>query len=89
MMYSGNPQEEKGAVVVRTAESFLRFGHFELMSAQKEIDTLQKLADFTITNYFPEISSIGEQKYKDFFQSVCTKTADLMVECLELVSYMV
>jgi len=80
MMYSGNPQEEKGAVVVRTAESFLRFGHFELMSAQKEIDTLQKLTDFTITNYFPEISSVGEQKYKDFFKSVCTKTADLMVE---------
>lgn len=80
MMYSGNPQEEKGAVVVRTAESFLRFGHFELMSAQKEIDTLQKLTDFTIKNYFPEITSEGEQKYKDFFQSVCTKTADLMVE---------
>ncbi len=80
MMYSGNPQEEKGAVAVRTAESFLRFGHFELMSAQKEIDTLQKLTDFTIKNYFPEITSVGEQKYKDFFQSVCTKTADLMVE---------
>ena len=80
MMYSGNPQEEKGAVVVRTAESFLRFGHFELMSAQKEIDTLQKLTDFTIKNYYPEITSEGEQKYKDFFQSVCTKTADLMVE---------
>lgn len=80
IMYSGNPQEEKGAVVVRTAESFLRFGHFELMSAQKEIDTLQKLTDFTIKNYFPEISSSGEQKYKDFFKSVCTKTADLMVE---------
>lgn len=80
MMYSGNPQEEKGAVVVRTAESFLRFGHFELMSAQKEIDTLQKLTDFTIKNYFPEITSEGEQKYKDFFQAVCTKTADLMVE---------
>jgi len=80
MMYSGNPQNEKGAVVVRTAESFLRFGHFELMSAQKEIDTLQKLTDFTIKNYFSEINSVGEQKYKDFFQSVCTKTADLMVE---------
>ncbi|MCY0975960.1 YdiU family protein [Chryseobacterium wangxinyae] len=80
MMYSGNPQEEKGAVVVRTAESFLRFGHFELMSAQKEIDTLKKLADFTVENYFPEITSQGEQKYKDFFQAICTKTADLMVE---------
>lgn len=80
MMYSGNPQEEKGAVIIRSAESFLRFGHFELMSAQKEIETLQKLTDFTIKNYFPEITSEGEQKYKDFFQNVCTKTANLMVE---------
>lgn len=80
MMYSGNPQKEKGAIVVRTAESFLRFGHFELMSAQKEIKTLTELTDFTIKNYFKNITSQGEQKYKDFFSEVCTKTADLMVE---------
>lgn len=80
MMYSGNPQEEKGAVVVRTAESFLRFGHFELLSAQKEINTLTKLVDFTIKNYFKNITSEGEQKYKDLFSEVCTRTADLMVE---------
>lgn len=80
MMYSGNPQKEKGAVVVRTAESFLRFGHFELISAQKEIKTLTELTDFTIKNYFKSITSQGEQKYKDFFSEVCTKTADLMVD---------
>lgn len=80
IMYSGNPQEEKGAVVVRTAESFLRFGHFELLSAQKEINTLTKLVDFTIKNYFKNITSEGEQKYKDLFSEVCTRTADLMVE---------
>lgn len=80
MMYSGNPQEEKGAVVVRTAESFLRFGHFELLSAQKEINTLTMLVDFTIKNYFKNITSEGEQKYKDLFSEVCTRTADLMVE---------
>lgn len=80
IMYSGNPQEEKGAVVVRTAESFLRFGHFELMSAQKEINTLIDLADFTIENYFKNIQSEGEQKYKDFFTEICKRTADLMVE---------
>ncbi len=80
MMYSGNPQKEKGAVVVRTAESFLRFGHFELISAQKEIKTLTELTDFTIKNYFKSITSQGEQKYKDFFSEVCIKTADLMVE---------
>ncbi|PKF75273.1 protein adenylyltransferase SelO [Chryseobacterium sp. PMSZPI] len=80
MMYNGNPQLEKGAVIIRTAESFLRFGHFELMSAQAEYKTLQELADFAIENYFPEITSSGDQKYKDFFQNICNRTADLMVE---------
>ena len=80
IMYSGNPQYEKGAVVVRSAETFLRFGHFELLAAQKETQTLKKLLDFTIENYFPEIQSEDEQKYKDFFETVCKKTADLMVE---------
>lgn len=80
IMYSGNPQEEKGAVIIRTAESFLRFGHFELMSAQKEINTLIDLSDFTIENYFKDIKSEGEQKYRDFFTEVCKRTADLMVE---------
>jgi len=80
MMYNGNPEPEKGAAVIRTAESFLRFGHFELMSAQQEYGTLQQLADFTIENYYKEITSEGEQKYKDFFEKVCRKTADLMVE---------
>lgn len=80
MMYDGNPQYEKGAVIIRTAESFLRFGHFELMSAQKEYTTLKELVDFTIENYFKEIQSDGSQKYRDFFETVCRKTADLMVE---------
>lgn len=80
MMYNGNPQYEKGAVVIRTAESFLRFGHFELMSAQREYKTLQELADYTIKNYFKEVTSEGEQKYKDFFENVGRRTADLMVE---------
>ncbi|PWN64542.1 protein adenylyltransferase SelO [Chryseobacterium oncorhynchi] len=80
MMYNGNPQLEKGAVVIRTAESFLRFGHFELMSAQQEYKTLQDLLDFTIENYFPEIKSSDNQKYKEFFENICTRTANLMVE---------
>ncbi|MDQ1098372.1 MULTISPECIES: protein adenylyltransferase SelO [Chryseobacterium] len=84
MMYNGNPQKEKGAVVVRTAESFLRFGHFELLSAQREYTLLQQLADFTINNYFPEITSEGTEKYKDFFKRISERTADLMVEWLRV-----
>lgn len=80
ILYNGNPKPEKGAVVIRIAESFLRFGHFELFSTQNEIQTLQKLADFCIQNYFPEIVSEGKEKYKDFFSKICEKTADLMVQ---------
>ncbi|REC43126.1 protein adenylyltransferase SelO [Chryseobacterium pennipullorum] len=80
IMYNGNPQLEKGAVVIRTAESFLRFGHFELMSAQKEYKTLQQLTDVAIENYFPEITSSGSQRYRDFFENVCMRTANLMTE---------
>ncbi len=80
IMYNGNPELEKGAVIIRTAASFIRFGHFELMSAQQEYKTLQDLTDFTIDHYFPEITSSGQQKYKDFFENICTRTADLMVE---------
>jgi uncharacterized protein YdiU (UPF0061 family) len=54
VMYNGNVDFEQGAVVIRTSETFLRFGHFELLAARNELDTLQKL-DFTIENYFPEI----------------------------------
>lgn len=80
MMYNGNPESEKGAIVIRTAESFLRFGHFELISAQKEYDTLRNLADFAIANYFKDIKSEGVEKYKDFFAQICKRTADLVVE---------
>ncbi|WP_407402791.1 protein adenylyltransferase SelO [Chryseobacterium sp.] len=84
IMYSGNPKPEKGAVIIRTAESLLRFGHFELLSAQKETSTLQKLTDFTIENYFPQIKSQGEQKYKDFFKEICNQTAELIVDWMRV-----
>lgn len=80
MMYDGNAAYEKGAVMIRTAPSFLRFGHFENISAQNEIDTLKKLADFTIENYYPEINPENPQKYAEFFQQVAERTADLIVD---------
>ncbi len=84
MMYDGNPRQEQGAVMIRTAKSFLRFGHFELLSAQQEIQTLKKLADFTIEEYFTEIESNSEKKYKNWLLSIIEKTAHLMVEWMRV-----
>lgn len=80
VMYDGNPDYEKGAVMVRIAESFLRFGHFELISAQNDVENLRKLADFAIKNYFPEINPECPEKYAAFFENIALRTAELMVE---------
>lgn len=84
VMYNGNVDFEQGAVVIRTSETFLRFGHFELLAARNELDTLQKLADFTIENYFTEIDKNSTEKYLDFFKKVGEKTADMIVEWLRV-----
>lgn len=78
--YNGNARYEEGAVIIRTAESLLRFGHFELVSSRKEYDTLKKLADFTIENYFPEIDVNDPLKYASWFKNISERTADLVVD---------
>lgn len=81
IQYSGNPQKEQGAVVVRTAESFLRFGHFELLSARNQTDLLKQLADYTIENFYPEVNSEkNHNKYLDWFQAVCDRTLKMIID---------
>ena len=67
VMYDGNPNYEKGAVVCRVAPCFIRFGNFELFASQNDLKTLQQLADFTIKHHYPEIISKGKEKYIDCF----------------------
>ena len=79
MLYDGNPEYEKGAVICRVAPSFIRFGNFELFAAHNDIKTLQQLTDFTIGNYYPEITSTGATKYLDFFKAVADRTCEMIV----------
>lgn len=79
MMYDGNANYEKGAVVCRVAPTFIRFGSFELFSAQSDIKNLKKLADFTIKYYCPDIQSEGKKKYISFFKHVADKTREMIV----------
>lgn len=79
VMYDGNAEYEKGAIVCRVAPTFIRFGNFELFSAQNDIENLKKLADFTIKYYYSEIPSEGNQKYISFFKNVADKTREMIV----------
>ena len=78
MFYDGNLAEEIGAVVCRVAESFIRFGSFEIFSARENIDGLKALLDFTIKHHFSEISDTSPEKYVDFYREVISSTALLM-----------
>lgn len=80
MLYNGNAAYEAGAIVCRVSESFIRFGNFELFASRNELDLLQKLVDFSVENYYPEITSSGKQKVLDFFQKVAQNTMKMVVE---------
>ncbi len=89
MFYDGNPQLEAGAVVCRVAPSFTRFGNFEIFSARGDIETLKKLADFTIRTDFPHLlesssDEIDTDTYLQWFIEVCTRTAQLMAHWMRV-----
>jgi uncharacterized protein YdiU (UPF0061 family) len=79
ILYDGNPNYEKGAVVCRVAPTFIRFGNFELFSAQNDLESLKSIADFTIKYYFPDITKKGRDKYVQFFKLVANKTREMII----------
>ncbi|MET4139991.1 protein adenylyltransferase SelO [Pedobacter sp. UYP1] len=82
LFYDGNAAYEKGAIVMRTAPSFLRFGNFEMLAARQELPQLQKLTSWTIDKFFPHLT--GENKTLAWFEEVVEKTAGLMVEWIRV-----
>jgi uncharacterized protein YdiU (UPF0061 family) len=82
MFYDGHPQNEPGAIVMRVAPTFLRFGNFEMPAARGEIQNLQKLVDWTIEKWYPHIQ--GEDKIIPWYKEIVDRTAKLMVEWLRV-----
>jgi uncharacterized protein YdiU (UPF0061 family) len=78
MFYDGHPEPEPGAVVCRVAPSFLRFGNFQIHAAHRETEILRRLADFVVREHFPGYS------YVSWYQEVCRRTANLMVDWMRL-----
>ncbi len=84
MLYDGNPQFEPGAVVCRVAPSFTRFGNFQILTAQRSFDTLQKLLDYTIKTDFPHLDLSAPEVYRQWFEEVCIRTADMIVHWMRV-----
>jgi len=79
IMYDGNSAYEKGAVVSRVAESFLRFGNYEIFAARNDIKNLKILIDYTITHHFPELGAPSKEVYIAFLKEVANRTLDMII----------
>ncbi len=84
MFYDGHPEAEPGAIVCRVAQSFTRLGSFEIFAARGELDTLQKLVNYTILTDFPELGKPSLNVYVSWFEEVCRRTAVLMVHWMRV-----
>lgn len=65
---------EQGAMLLRIADSHLRFGHFEHFYYRREPEKVRQLADFAIRHHWPQLSGEAD-KYALWFQDVVRRTA--------------
>lgn len=79
MLYNGNPQLEKGAIVCRVAKSFVRFGNFEIFASRGDFERLRQLTDFVITQYYPHLGAPSKTVYLQFFKEVAERTMKMII----------
>ncbi|MGG7447272.1 protein adenylyltransferase SelO [Kosakonia oryzendophytica] len=70
-------RRESGAMLMRIAESHVRFGHFEHFYYRREPQKVQQLADFVIRHHWPALQDEGD-KYVVWFRDVVRRTATLI-----------
>lgn len=84
MFYNGNPQAEPGAVVCRVAQSFLRFGNFEILNSRNDLETNRRLVEFTIRNDFPHLGEATSETIARWFHEVCERTATMIIHWMRV-----
>lgn len=74
-------QPERGAMLMRVAESHIRFGHFEHFYYRKQSEQVKQLADYVIAHHWPDLSAsepVEAQRYLQWFTDVVERTARLI-----------
>ncbi|XP_068756019.1 protein adenylyltransferase SelO, mitochondrial-like [Montipora capricornis] len=93
--HTGKTVKERASLVLRIAPTFLRFGSFEIFKAADpltgyqgpsagKVDILHQLLDYTINNFFPQISTkefhCPKERYLAFYKEVVLSTAGLVAD---------
>lgn len=68
---------EQGAMLMRIAQSHVRFGHFEHFYYRREMDKVQQLADFVIRHHWPHLQQEAD-RYALWFRDVVTRTGQMI-----------
>ena len=85
MFYDGNAKNEPGAIVCRVAPTFIRFGNFEILAAQKEVELLKQLADYVIGTHFQSLAATKPPNvYAQWFEEICRRTAVMIAHWMRV-----
>jgi uncharacterized protein YdiU (UPF0061 family) len=74
---------EQGAVLTRVASSHLRIGTFQYLSAEEDLHGLKKLADYTLSRHYPELTQT-DKPYLNLIKAVMNKQIDLIVHWMRV-----
>ena len=84
MLYDGHPAAEPGAIVCRVSPCFIRFGHFQILTARNEL----KCSGILLTSLLAPSSSIlgleDKERFSSWFDEVCQKTAHMIVHWMRV-----
>jgi uncharacterized protein YdiU (UPF0061 family) len=75
VLYNGNPAPEPGAIVCRVAESFIRFGSFQIHAITGDIETLRSLVEYTVKHHFPEHNIETDESIIEWLKQIADETA--------------
>ncbi|TBU76234.1 protein adenylyltransferase SelO [Phytopseudomonas daroniae] len=70
-------KQETAAMLVRLAQSHIRFGHFEYFYYTRQHDQLKQLADHVLACHYPQCLE-QPQPYEALFRAVLERTAELI-----------
>lgn len=97
MFYNGNARPEQGAIVARVAPTFIRFGNFEMMAANSEIENLRALAHYVIRHHYADLipeslrgslvegeTVLPDAVYLQWFVEICRRTAVMIAHWMSV-----
>ncbi|WP_102797647.1 protein adenylyltransferase SelO [Bowmanella denitrificans] len=72
-------QQETAAMMIRTCQSHIRFGHFEYFFHSGQSDKLQRLFDYCLTQHFADMQG-SDNPYLDLLERIVLTTAELVAK---------